>query len=75
MLDLSLHVVRLDPVKSMVDVSDPSNHNTQLPTDVGANGARYDMLTLFTFDTVLLHMFWLAFRTSVVSSKVILKLP
>ena len=75
MLDLSLHAVRLDPVKSMVVVSAPSNHNTQLPTDVGAKGARYDMFTLFTFDTVLLHMFWLAFRTSVVSLKVMLELP
>jgi len=57
LLDLSLHVVRLDPVKAMVEVSDPSSHSTQLPTDVGANGAKYDMFTLFTFEMVLLHMF------------------
>ena len=75
MLDLSLHVVRLDPVKSMVDVSDPSNHNTQLPTDVGAKGAKYDMFTLFTLEMVLLHMFWLALTVSVVSLKFKLELP
>jgi hypothetical protein len=41
----------------MVEVSDPSSHSTQLPTDVGAKGAKYDMFTLFTFEMVLLHMF------------------
>jgi len=59
----------------MVEVSDPSNHRTQLPTDVGAKGARYDMFTLFTLEMVLLHMFWLALTVSVDSLKVMLKLP
>lgn len=75
MLDLSLHVVKLDPVKDMVEVSAPSSHNTQLPTDVGAKGAKYDMFTLFTLEMVLLHMFWLALTVSVVSLKVMLELP
>jgi len=75
LLDLSLHVVKLEPVKSMVEVSAPSSHNTQLPTDVGAKGAKYDMFTLFTLEMVLLHMFWLALTVSVVSLKVMLELP
>jgi len=75
LLDLSLHVVRLDPVKAMVDVSAPSSHRTQLPTDVGANGARYDMFTLLTLEMVLLHMFSFPFTVSVLPSKVKLELP
>ena len=75
MLDLSLHVVKLDPVKAMVEVSDPSSHSTQLPTDVGAKGAKYDMFTLFTLEMVLLHMFSFPFTVSVLPSKVKLELP
>jgi hypothetical protein len=59
----------------MVDVSDPSSHKTQFPTDVGVNGAKYDIPTVFTLETVLLHMFSLAFRISVLPSNVILDCP
>ena len=57
-------------LRVMVAVSEPSSHRTQFPTAVGANGAVYDIFTVFTLEMVLLHMFSTAFTTSVLPSKV-----
>jgi hypothetical protein len=59
----------------MVVVSDPSSHNTQFPTDVGAKGAVYDMFTVFTLEMVLLHMFCRALTVNTDSVNVKLELP
>ena len=67
MLDVLLRV--------MVVVSEPSSHNTQFPTDVGAKGAVYDMFTVFTLEIVLLHMFCSALTVNTDSEKVKFELP
>jgi hypothetical protein len=68
LVDLSFQVVRFEvPVVNVIEsVSAPSSHSTQPLTDVGVNGGIYVRFTLFTLESVLLHMFCDALRVRVV---------